>query len=103
MIKLTARRACLFLFASMLLGAMLGAFNSTHTSAQDLEIFYDGYDGSGGGGAGWYCPIASVQVGEKTCTAVGCRAYSSSEPTQVCVFRSSDGKGGCPPLEQCQN
>lgn len=100
MTKLIGRRACLLLLASMLMGAMLGAFNSTNTLAQDLEIFYDG-DGSGG--AGWYCPIASVQVGEKTCTATGCKAYSREEPTQVCVFRSSDGRGGCPPLEQCQN
>jgi hypothetical protein len=103
MTKLIGRRACLLLLASILMGAMLGAFNSTKTFAQDLEIFDDGYGDGGGGGATWYCGISSVEVNGKTCTSVGCRAYSSNDPTQVCVFRSSDGKGGCPPLEQCQN
>ena len=64
MIKLIWRRACLLLLASMLMGAMLGAFNSTNTFAQ--EIFYDGYDDSGGGGATWYCGISSVEVNGKT-------------------------------------
>jgi hypothetical protein len=107
MIKLIGRRASLLLLASLLMGSIFGVFQGSAALAQigpEEPILYDGGGGGGGGGGGsWYCPITNVTVGGKTCTAVSCRPYSTTTPTQVCVFRSSDGQGGCPPLEQCQN
>jgi hypothetical protein len=54
------------------------------------------------GGGGLSCPISSVNVNGKTCTANGCKPYSPTYPVMVCNFRGSDGSSsGCPPLEQC--
>jgi hypothetical protein len=89
----------LLLLIAVLLGIAFGSFQVPSTTAQ-IEIFYDSDSGDSGG---WYCPITDVTVNGKTCTAVGCHAYSNSDPTMVCSYRSSDGRGGCPPLEQCQN
>jgi hypothetical protein len=117
MIKSVIRRASLLVLVSALVGAALGSRHQS-TALADWEYMCDAWEetcdgsgdpwgggggGGGGGSAGWYCPIGVVTVGSKTCTSTGCRAYSPSYPTQVCVFRSSDGQGGCPPLEQCQN
>jgi hypothetical protein len=97
MTKLIGRRACLFLLASMLMGAMLGAFNSTNTFAQDLEIFDDGY----GGGAGWSCPITEIDVGDSICRSTGCT--TSRTGSYTCVFFNPKGSSKCPPLEMCTN
>ena len=114
------KRLCLLALASALVGAALGSFHQSTVFAQGgfgymcnawEETCDDGsgdpWGGDSGGGgdpanSGWYCPIAGVTVDQKTCTSTGCRAYSTAYPVQVCVFRSSDGHGGCPPLERCQ-
>jgi len=97
MIKLIWRRACLLLLASMLMGAMLGAFNSTNTFAQ--EIFYDGYDDSGGGGGGgtYYCPSPSG------CGNFGCHARSIADHTQICSQYRIDAAASCPSPIDCSS
>ena len=95
MIKLICRRARLLLLASMLIGAMSGAFNSTNTIAQEIEIFQYG-DGGGGGGALWVCPDSS------TCGNFGCHARSTADPTQVCSRWLLEGAtGSCPSPVNC--
>ena len=107
MIELIGRRACLILLTSLLLGAIFGLFHNSASQAQigpeEPILYEDGGGGGGGGGAGAYCPIPSVVVGGRTCTASGCKVYSPSYPVFVCNYRGSDGSSsGCPPLEQCQ-
>lgn len=103
MIKLIGRRACLLLLASLLLGGIFGSFHNSASLAQigPEEPILDGGGGGGGGGSS-YCPIPSVTVNGKTCTASGCKVYSPTYPVFVCNYRSNDGSSsGCPPLEQC--
>lgn len=79
MIELIGRRACLFLLTSLLLGAIFGLFHNSASQAQigpEEPILYE--DG-GGGGAGAYCPIPSVVVGGRTCTASGCKVYPKGQ------------------------
>ena len=105
MIKLIGRRACLFLLASVLLGAIFGSFHNSVTMAQhgpEEPIYYEGSGDGGGGGGAHYCSVSSIVVNGKTCTASGCRVYSPTYPVFICDYRGSDGSSsGCPPLEQC--
>jgi hypothetical protein len=101
MIKLIGRRALLLILASMLMGATFGALNSNNAFAQNLEIFYDGYD-SGGGGDSWSCPISEVTTGDSVCRSTGC-TKKCGDCTYTCVFYNPKGSKNCPPLEQCTN
>lgn len=97
MIKLIGRRACLLLLAPMLMGATLGAFNSTNTSAQDLVVVENGYEESGQPHGPWLCPDSD------RCNTLGCGRRSYLDQTMVCSrWKKDQGQAySCPSPVNC--
>jgi hypothetical protein len=115
MIKLVLRRTFLFLLSATLVAATLGAFhpksvkgdwdymcNAWEESCEEGGTGGPGGGNGSGGDNGHYCAVPSVTVNGVTCTASGCKVYSSAHPVFVCDYRTTGGtSAGCPPLEQC--
>ena len=99
MIKLTIRRARLFVLAAILVGSIFGSFHNSITMADDggeggPVIFYNGYEEGGGGTV--TCPDSG------TCGNFGCHPRSIADPTQVCSRYKLQANGpDCPSPVNC--